>query len=308
MNSINIYQTGELPGQFPEFIGEVARGIGDLYGAHAAQEYLRTAAANFQGALQHPNVIALTAVEADDLAGMLVAVLRDGVGHISFLHVGHAFENRGVEGLLLQEGIQRLRNQDAEGILLEVVPFGPYDVDDTLAWMDFQRVERMLMAMPIAGPPASLSMTRTLTANDYEQAAHVLVAAYANHPGRKLHSEVRGLPEARAFITGVAEGRFGATRPEYLRSIGDGESMRGVFLGARAAPETGFVLHVAVHPTVQGEGYGARLLREGFASFQHDGLTRVVLGVTKTNPAVRLYERLGFRHLRDISAYTWWRA
>ena len=58
------------------------------------------------------------------------------------------------------------------------------------------------------------------------------------------------------------------------------------------------VVQIQVAPAWQGQGLGARLLREVLAQADAAGLpTR--LEVLKANPARRLYERLGFRIVAD---------
>ncbi|MBO1110560.1 GNAT family N-acetyltransferase [Bordetella petrii] len=66
-------------------------------------------------------------------------------------------------------------------------------------------------------------------------------------------------------------------------------------------PAAWHVVQVQVAPQYQGRGLGARLLREVLAQADAAGLP-AQLDVLKTNPARRLYERLGFRIVADTGA------
>jgi len=58
-------------------------------------------------------------------------------------------------------------------------------------------------------------------------------------------------------------------------------------------PETWWILQVQLMPEVQGRGIGAALIRDLMAEARSAGVA-LKLKVLKTNPARRLYERLGF--------------
>jgi ribosomal protein S18 acetylase RimI-like enzyme len=66
-------------------------------------------------------------------------------------------------------------------------------------------------------------------------------------------------------------------------------------------PGYGFVdentpeLSIAVVPSRRGRGYGDELLTALLAQARRDGFPRVSLSVARENPALKLYERHGFR-------------
>jgi len=172
----------------------------------------------------------------------------------------------------------------------------------------FERVERELMA---AGASAAAlgadGRTVAFDEGDWDGAAEVIVQAYAGHPGARLHVEVRDAQNARDFIQAVTESSYGPSRPEYQRMVRDNGSCDGVIVGCEVAPRIGFILQVAVRPECQGRGLGGQLVRELARAFCEAGCTRVVLGVTSSSPARRLYERLGFSTIRGVTAHVWWR-
>ncbi|MCC9656580.1 GNAT family N-acetyltransferase [Rhodopirellula halodulae] len=65
--------------------------------------------------------------------------------------------------------------------------------------------------------------------------------------------------------------------------------------------EWGAVQNLGVVPEHRGNGLGALLMMRSAAGFQSAGLKRMHLEVTTANtPAVRLYERLGFRQAKVV--------
>jgi ribosomal protein S18 acetylase RimI-like enzyme len=62
------------------------------------------------------------------------------------------------------------------------------------------------------------------------------------------------------------------------------------------------ILDVALLPAQRGRGIGGGLLRELLAEGDRDGKV-VVLHVELQNPALRLYERLGFKTVEDVGLH-----
>ena len=75
------------------------------------------------------------------------------------------------------------------------------------------------------------------------------------------------------------------------------DELRGYAALAIGADEAE-ILNIAVAPTWQGHGLGWQLLRAMLDAVRHAGLHRVLLEVRPDNaPALRLYERSGFRRI-----------
>jgi ribosomal protein S18 acetylase RimI-like enzyme len=68
------------------------------------------------------------------------------------------------------------------------------------------------------------------------------------------------------------------------------------------AEETLTVIDIALLPRYRGRGIGSALIRQLLAEAQATG-KRVQLHVEQFNPALRLYERLGFRQIGDHGVY-----
>ena len=80
------------------------------------------------------------------------------------------------------------------------------------------------------------------------------------------------------------------------------EGQRAGGLHVEVLPEQHFVRMIFLHPEFQRQGMGSLLLRQTYQQARDAGKP-LYLKVIKSNPARRLYERLGF-HLMDEDATT----
>jgi len=304
-----VQETRKLPDDFAAFVTEIAAGIEGIYGHEAARNYRESAAEVIQATLHNGSAHAIVAKEAGNAAGILMSFERHAVGHISFLHVLQDHQGRGVEDRLVRKCVCTFRAGGVEGIVSECVPLCRLDVDSTYRSMGFERVARALLAAELDTSLLSAVEGRTMSIieGQHGEAAAVIADAYTDHPGRRLHVEVRREETALDFVERVAAGEYGPVQPDYLRAaIKDGQ-MIGVIFGCQVAPSHGFVLQVAVRRAFQRQGAGAALIADSALAFRRAGMKQLALGVTLSSPALRLYERLGFKVMRPVDAYAWWR-
>lgn len=301
-----------VPENFPAFVEEVSAGLSRLYGPAAAEDYRRKAPPAIASAISHPavRVWAAQAPDSGAAGALLVSAVRDGVGQISFLHVLRPFIGHGLEGRLVTAAVAHLRTEHLSGIAAEPVALCPLDIAPAFDAMGFQLIERQLMMAPLHTKTfAAPLLPESVTADprDFGRVAELIVSAYDGHPGRELHAEVRSRAGAEGFVRTAADGAYGQMKPAYMRMIRRGGEPVAAVVGCEAAPGVGFVLQIVVRPDAQGQGLGTRLMLELGKVFQESGLDRVALGVTVSNPALRLYERLGFRKIMPVNAFVWWR-
>ncbi len=305
------------------FIAETAAGLGSLYGPAAAAHYLSVAPDGMRAALAHASLYAIAAWDNGAQAlGCLTAVQRPPAAHITYLHVLQPFEGRGVEKALVERAAADLRQDGLDHIACECVPFCRLNLTPAFRACGFEHIERLLMLAPLrhrslCAIEQGVEINQTLrdeprpvaacTPTHWEDVAGCLVDAYRDGPGRRLHIDVSAPELAYAFVSRAATGAFGRVRPGYMLAVFDAGRCVGAVLGCEIAPNTGFVLQVAVRPEYRRRGIAGRLLQRLAEAFRDAGLTQAALGVTKTNPARSLYERLGFAPLRDVDAYVWWR-
>jgi ribosomal protein S18 acetylase RimI-like enzyme len=281
-----------------------------VYGPAAERDYRRSVRQRFAATLAHPQVDALAWTENGAAAGIVWSTSRDDVGYIGFVHVLSEHAGRGIEDKLLAQAVANRRQEGVRAIVCESLTFARMDLARAFGALGFDRVQRLIMVAPLStpalaleGPVESVPCTREC----WRDAAAVIADAYRDHPDRRIHPDVHSVDSCEAFVTNAARGSYGYADEAYVRAILRDGRVAGTVLGCEVAPETGFVLQVAVRPEFQGIGIGARILRELAEEFRKTGLKDVALGVTAANPAKRLYERLGFEPRRPVDTYIWWR-
>ncbi|MCH7910447.1 MAG: GNAT family N-acetyltransferase [Candidatus Hydrogenedentes bacterium] len=299
----------DVPRNFDAFVEEVGKGLGALYGPAAEQEYRATARARVAKILGYPSVVAYGAFEDEDAAGMVMGVLRPDAAHITFLHVLSGHTGAGVEEELIEADVLEFRRLGVPGMVSECVPHCPLNEETVYRRLGFTKSDRAIMGRFLENVPEAVDgdpVSRIVSPGEERNVAGTIVAAYRNHPDRALHPEVRNVDGAQRFVESIRAGNFGRFEPEYARALDGKCGLAGIVLGCETVANVGFVLMVSVVPNMQGQGRGAILMRDLMREFQGFGLERVALGVTLDNPAVRLYERLGFLVLKTVRAYAWW--
>ena len=124
-------------------------------------------------------------------------------------------------------------------------------------------------------------------------------AVYRPDPSRLLSREILRRPSLRIYIEGFgtlpddrcmaaeADGRVvGAAWCRCIRAFGHMDDI---------IPE----LAVSLLPAWRGRGIGTRLIQSLLCRLSEEGYPAISLSVQRENPAVRLYERLGFRICRQ---------
>ena len=122
-----------------------------------------------------------------------------------------------------------------------------------------------------------------LSAERYDEAARLVRAAFAGHPGVNFPPA----EQSRAHSLG---------KPLPVRLLLDGDRMAG-WVSVRAEPDgSAMVESLARHPADRGRGLGAVLLTEGLRQLEAAGLALVRLDVAAANEdALTLYKGFGFR-------------
>lgn len=142
-----------------------------------------------------------------------------------------------------------------------------------------------------------------------DETAHLIASAYRGHIDSEINDQYRSPSGARRFLFNIVQypgcGAFFEPAAWVAVHTGTGR-LCGVSLTSMVAPHSGHVTQICVAPAVKGQGVGYELLRRSLAVLTESGATRISLTVTAANTeAVRLYERTGFRTLRQFPALAW---
>ena len=77
-------------------------------------------------------------------------------------------------------------------------------------------------------------------------------------------------------------------------------------LASLVAPDSGHITQLCVTPSQRGTGLGYELSRRSLQALAAHGCRTVSLTVTAANrDAIRLYQRMGFRNVREFEAHVW---
>ena len=124
--------------------------------------------------------------------------------------------------------------------------------------------------------------------------------------GEIPHSIIRDDPKCRAAYLGFGE------RPDDRALVAEAD---GQVIGAcwtRTTDEYGHIdgetpsFSISLSEPYRGQGIGGEMMRRMLDELERAGYARASLSVQKANPALRLYERLGFRIIGDGADETEW--
>lgn len=145
--------------------------------------------------------------------------------------------------------------------------------------------------------------------SDADEAARLIAGAYRSHIDSEINDQYRTVGGSRRFLSNIVLypgcGAFqpGASFAVRHRATGD---LCGMSLASVVAPGTGHITQICVAPTAQNTGVGSALLSHSLEGLRRAGCREVSLTVTAENAsAVRLYEKLDFRVLREFAAHVW---
>lgn len=296
------------PGNFPEYIHDVAEGMTALYGEAAGAAYRRIAPKAVEATMRANDVVTYCAEVDGAAAGMAMALCRDDRGRLPFIHVLRPYQGTGVEGRLIRKAVRVLRAGGVSAIHCECIPFCELDLRGSFERLGFTAFPRQLMMANtelLSNLGTGVSRSAPCGPLDLRGAAAAIADAYKRHPERELHPDVRDAVSAEEYVRGALQGAYGPCPPEYVRVVRGPDGIRGVIVGCEVAPGVGFVLQVAVRPDAQNQGLGRTLIGDLASCLLKRGMKRTALGVTIGNPARDLYLRLGFEPLRDVDAFVW---
>jgi ribosomal protein S18 acetylase RimI-like enzyme len=142
-----------------------------------------------------------------------------------------------------------------------------------------------------------------------EESAELIAHSYRGHIDSQINDQYRSTAGARRFLLNIiqypgcgsffAPASFAAIDPYTQKTC-------GLCLTSLVSERTGHITQLCVAPERRGSGLGRQLLLKSLLALGARGIARTSLTVTSENhEAIGLYERMGFRKLRDFAAYVW---
>ncbi len=292
------------PLNITDYVGEILPGFRELYGPDAAEYYALAASSAISTAIGRPEVLAFGCKSGSVVSAILLAKQDNTRTTISFLHVLEPYRSLGTGDALLAFALDSLETHGE--IFTEFVPFHPMDLGPVFERFGFKKIERQLMRSPTGtiapAYPSGFEFTHP-SLSDLGALAAVLTETYVGHQERFLFPEVHSELKALDYLSRASAGHFGQHQPDYTVAVWKDGQCAGFGVGCQVLPGLGFVLHLAVWPAFQRRGIGTGLLLALSAAFAREGLDYIALGVTCDNPAVKLYNRAGFREKTRIPVY-----
>jgi len=142
-----------------------------------------------------------------------------------------------------------------------------------------------------------------------DDAATLIAAAYQGHVDSDINDQYRSPAGARRFLLNIVQypGCGSFFQPaSYVAVDSRTHRLCGICLASLVHADVGHITQVCVSNAVRGTGVGYELLRQSLSSLRKHACRKASLTVTAANKeAVQLYERMGFRKLREFTAFVW---
>jgi ribosomal protein S18 acetylase RimI-like enzyme len=137
------------------------------------------------------------------------------------------------------------------------------------------------------------------SSNYYQAAAELIHAAYAGHIDAEINDQYCSLHGSLRFLHNIVRfpgcGVFDASQ-SWLLLDRETDSLAGMLLCSRVAPEVAHITQLCVLPSLRGRGLGRVLLDHAMMQLLNTGFAAITLTVTEENrQAVDLYAASGFR-------------
>lgn len=251
------------------------------------------------------------------VVGYSYFVCEERKGLIGDLYVMEAFANVENETLLLQAILDSLmktpmvRRVESQLMMLRNwrdMPI-PYAAHARLFKRQYMELDlRRVISLP-AGAKSSQGVIDNWTERRQDDAAGLIAEAYRGHIDSEINDQYRSPAGARRFLLNIVQypGCGSFFQPASFVSLDPGtRRLSGLILSSLVHADVGHITQVCVSNAIKGQGVGYELMRHSLDSLQKHSCRKASLTVTSANvEAIRLYERLNFRRVRDFAALVW---
>jgi ribosomal protein S18 acetylase RimI-like enzyme len=246
----------------------------------------------------------------------LYYVFEDSKALVGDLYVRAGHRGRGHEDALMAAALPAIREHphinrvESQLLLLAFEPERklPFASEAAHYARNFMRAELGSVDLRAANVHAPIFIERW-SDHYHEGAAQVIAEAYAGHVDSRVNDQYRSTAGARRFLFNIVQfpgcGTFyqSASYASFDAVTG---RICGISLASMVASGCGHITQICVSGAARGKGVGHELLRRSLISLKDSGCHGVSLTVTSANAdAVALYEKVGFRTIRQFSAYAW---
>jgi ribosomal protein S18 acetylase RimI-like enzyme len=255
-------------------------------------------------------------VEDDQVVGYMYWVLEEDKGLIGDLYIRRRARSAERENALIEAALEPImlspsvRRIESQLMMIPYVPGAalPRSECASVFARNFMQID--LERSPLGRGHVRQPMYVEKWHDHYgDAAAGLIAAAYAGHVDSRINDQYRSPAGARRFLHNIVQypGCGAFYRPASCVAFDALTSkMVGLSLASIVAPDTGHITQICVAPEVRGTGIGYELLRQSLATLRDMGCRVASLTVTASNDdAVALYRRVGFRVVRQFSAYVW---
>jgi len=250
------------------------------------------------------------------IVGYLYFVFEDHKALLGDLYIMRARRTQEREDLLLGSALEEMfltphvTRIEAQLLMLSYAPARalPRAAETRQFCRNFMRAD--LKKADLGEGPVRRPFNLATWSDRYIDAAAALIAeSYAGHVDGWINDQYRSPGGAHRFLHNIVAypgcGTF-SQPASYLAFDGASGHLCGLSLSSLVSPESGHITQICVSPSVRGTGIGHALLRQSLLALRKMECRSVGLTVTAANEnAVALYERVGFRTIRQFSAYAW---
>lgn len=284
---------------------------------HALQWDYSASAGLIRKFLDSRSLPGYAALERGRVVAYAFFVYEDHKGLIGDLFALSAYRGP-TEEQLLNHVIETLRGSPGiERIEAQLMMLGSPSLDVVFRREHFQAHRRQFMHLEITPDSPRRLAPRHIADFEFfqwderyfEETAALIARAYRDHVDGAINDQYRSLSGALRFLRNIIHypgcGKFHTGAAIFARHRVT-HKMEALILTSEVNPGVGHITQLCTAPEFRGIGLGYELIRRAAAIFDHQGYSGISLTVTAANTgAIALYERLGFRVMREFDAYVW---
>lgn len=238
------------------------------------------------------------------------------------IYVAPPFRHTPVARTLAEQLLQKIETRSRiDRIESQNISFISDQLADLFLFHGYQKFERYYMTReldaawrhqeePLAPSTHMLKgkrfLIRPLEDHDFQRAANLIADSYIGQPDSFINSQYRTQAGCREFLLNLMSsngcGRY-LPGGSLVAALEKSKEIAGVIIASEIAPRRGHFPQISTAAEFQGIGIGRTMIETAFRQLEASGFLTVSLAVTAMNePAVRLYDKLGFRH--DLNFFT----